>query len=468
MALDRYLHFVVQLQGFVHKSLVCYECNTIWPLPKPFSLIHGFATKHRVATFEACTNISKLAFLKDLAVNGQRITPFSMWLEMMQEAVGILCFKSTNDTRILQNVVVGTTRDFMHSETTMLCSVDMTLGHASISNASGRHISAIIVNRIGRMLSLTRKPCSNKLILAQTFPKIKSFTKSIFAEIFLEQNASDFVAHPSLIQSSLTLPLVTSKASSIISCATITVEDTSYKAYKFGLTKKMTLSEYHQDLRCTKMNGQAVLRLCELQMKLPHEPVTGTSKMPALSLKWQPTAMLAFTPHSTTYPAPLRWLTLSEVPRSIGDLCDGIDRPVMVMAVVLNGHDSHCPFGLHLCNEDDLVYFLSLVAADNCLLVRSPHEDIGRTLQPSADFAMLWVYRAYARTLANIKLSLVDIRQRKGNALPEMSLSQGRFPIFTIFHRNAAIAISAFANHLAPPYGMHNTRSPNNRSCIVS
>ena len=435
-------------------------------MPKTYPLMHGFATAtNRVATFEACTNMSKLAFLKDLTVKGQRITPFSAWLEMMQEASSVLCAKSMNDTLILQNIVVGTTRDYMQSKHTMLCSINTISGHASISDASGGHISAMIVKHTREVSNITGAPCSNNIILAPKFADIETFTESTFAEIFLQRDAFDFVAHPRLIQSSLTLPQIPSRISSFVSCATIAIEDTSDNIYCTGLSNKTTLCKHHQDLMCTKKNGQACLRFCEVQMEHLHKPATGNSELPTLSLKWQPSAMLAFTQRSCTYPAPLRWIIFSEMPHRIGDLCNGIDQPVMVITVVFNGHGSHCPFGLHLCNEDDLVYFLSLVTADNCLLVRSLHEDSCLNSKSSADFAMLWVYRAYARTLANMKMSFVNIKERKGNALSEISLSQGRVLadslILTMWRLPPWHLLISLPHHM-------NTQSPNCESCIIA
>lgn len=431
-------NFVLQIygvtQGFVHKSSLPYNCTKIWPLPKVRPFIHGFAiANNRMATFESSTMTSKMGFLQDLKMKGPNAIVSSAWLEMIQEALSVLFVRSTKDIHICKDVVLGTIEDRKGSHDKIHCVIDTILGFASITDATSNNVSAKITKITGVVYNIKehRAPLSRLLIRVPTY--VGAPRKSNFAKAIVAKDALDFLVHPGIIQSSLTLHHLALAAHhqcalvSFVSCATVAIEDTCNNRCCTDVPSKVTICEHRcQDLRCTNMHGQAFLQFNGMQMRLENESLPGPSNLSTLSLEWQPLAMSTSTQNTFRYASPLKWVILSEVPCSIGDLCYSIDRPVIATTIVLSGRGCCHPSEMHIDNEEDLVHFLSTVKADNCLLVQSLRENDGREEKSSAESAMLWVFRAYARAPTTFKMSLVTRREGQYNTPPGLTLCQGR------------------------------------------
>ena len=389
-------------------------------------------------SFEASVIIGKMSFLQDISLKGQSATQLPAWLEMLQEASTILLARSTSDICILVDNVLGTTKHAEQAGHNILCTIDTKSGFASISAASGSHLSAKIMNRTGDLSRVTKAiarlgPFTELLKRAPAFTSIDLSKESIFAEAIVARDALDFITHPSLIQSSLALhhlALIANRSLalvSFVSCASIAIRDTCNNRCQWGNPSKVTMCEHHcQDLKCSNAHGQAFMQFSEVQMESWPGSLTGTPDLPTLSLIWQPLAISVSTWRSSIYTTQLRWVILSNKPCNVQDLCCKTDQSVMTINVVLCGHGSHRTSDIHLRNEQHLLYFLSTVKADNCLLVQSFDEMDRHEAMSSAEAAMLWVWRAYARARTSFKMNLVTIRQRKGNMPSKLSLCQGR------------------------------------------
>lgn len=416
-----------------------YNCTRFWPSPKTFPFIDAVVTGNfRHVSFEASTTTSNLSFLQDVRMKGQSATHFSAWLEMLQEASSVLLARSTTDISILVENVLGTTKPIEQTEHNILCTIDTISGFASISAASGSHLSAKIMKCTGGLSHVKKTVVRlgsfiEMLEWAPMFTNVSLSGESIFAEAIVARDALDFITHPGLIQSSLALHHLALIADrycatvSFVSCASIAIQDTCNNLCELGNPSKATLCEHScQNLKCTNVHGQAFLQFTGLQMGSWHGSSMGTPDLPTYALVWHPLAMAVSTQRSSMYTTPLRWIILSNMPRNIQDLCCKMDQSVMATTVVLCGPGSQRPSEIHLSDEQDLLYFLSTVKADNCLVVQRFDEIDCHIAKSSAESAMLWVWRAYARAPTSFKMNLVTTRQCKGYMHPEVSLCQGR------------------------------------------
>ena len=413
-----------------------YNCTKIWPLPRNCPFTHGLAiAKDKIASFEASTMTSRMAFLQDLKIIGQKAIALSAWLEMVHEALSVLFARSTKDIHILKSIVFGTTEDMKRSHDKIHCSIDMLSGVASVVDASGNHLSAEITHYTGAVSGMTkhRAPFLKSLIKAPTHVAVGSPRKSHFARAIVAKEALDFIVHPGLLQSSLTLHHLALAAQhqcasvSFVSCATIVMEDICNKRCCPDVPSNVSMCEHRcQGLKCTNMHGQAFFQLFGMQMRLEDKPSTSTSNFPTLSLKWQPLAMSTSTQNTLTNAKPLRWVILGEIPCNVGDLCYKVDQHVIATTIQLDLRGCRYPSEMHIDNEEDMVYFLSTVKADNCLLVQSLHGKDCWEEKSSAEAAMLWVFRAYARSPTTFKMNLVTREERQCNRSPGLTLCQGR------------------------------------------
>lgn len=415
-----------------------YNCTNIWPLPKSYPFIHAFANaNNRIASFEVDTMTSRMAFLQDHNIKGQKLAVFSALLEMVQEALNVLFATSSRGIHILKSVVLGTIEDSKGSYDTIRCSIDTVLGLTSIVDACGNHLSAETARCMVAASNMIKDcaPFSKLLIRASTYMVIRSPWNGHFAKAIARRDALDFIVHPGLVQSSLTLHHLAlaahrqCAAMSFVSCATIAMKNARTERSCIDVPSDVSMCEHLcQNLKCTDLHGQTFLQFSRMQMRLEDEPLRCTSDLPTLSLEWQPLAISIATHNTFKHARPLRWVILSEIPCKIGELCCVIDLPVIATTIMLSGCGHACRnrSEMHIDNEEDLVHFLSTVKADSCLLVQGPHGmDCCKEIS-SSESAMLWVFRAYARAPTTFKMHLVTRRERKCDTPPGLTLCQGR------------------------------------------
>lgn len=419
-----------------------------WPLPEMYHLMQAFlhSRGHADAKFEANICSIETAFLKDHKVMGKSTLQAFALLEMVMEGARMLSLPLMTKHTTLQSITVGTVKEITPSSRLLSCTVDTTLGEASINDSSWSLFKANIVQHRAPFASFgdvkgveNMKKSQHDIthLLLALVPIIKTHARCVFSTAKLDKESSGYIVHPALLQTLLTTPSALyakgDRASyQMASCAAVTIT-TSDKAHSelFGANlcgDKAHLRRRVQHLRYTSAQGLATGQLIAMQPQKgleAHE--NGTMHAPpALALQWQ-----SFQPNQQkreTSQLPMKLLVLSQAPCKIADLCNISDQTIIGTSVIFNALATAKHGELHINNRDDLLLLLSGMEADHCLIVQND-EPYNRMTISSSEDAMLWLFRAFAmafaKTLVDIKLNLLYISNRMEYVSSRFALCQG-------------------------------------------